>query len=197
MISLQFFSNCSLLLLFQINKARFFFIFHESWRKLVKWNWKTTSGMQKKQKSKRTYCMKLINATKVSRRRNGSFTHILRFLHFSNETLHKITVWKIETTNSNNRVSSSKFIITCWCYRSNVLLRKKVFSRFNFITFLSSLLHFRELYYNSTINEARNSPVTKSSYETEGRKMTSYFKLLTQNFLQKFFFLVRVTISKV
>ena len=140
MISLQFFSNCSSLLLFQINKARFFFIFHESWRKLVKWNWKTTSGMQKKQKSKRTYCMKLINATKVSRRRNGSFTHILRFLHFSNETLHKITVWKIETTNSNNRVSSSKFIITCWCYRSNVLLRKKVFSRFNFITFLSSLL---------------------------------------------------------
>ena len=32
-----------------------------------------------------------------------------------------------------------------------VLLKKKVSSRFDFIVFLLRLLHFKELYYNSTI----------------------------------------------
>ena len=38
--------------------------------------------------------------------------------------------------------------------------------------------------------EVWNSPVTKSSYETELHKMTSHFQLLTRKFLQKFFFWV-------
>ena len=41
--------------------------------------------------------------------------------------------------------------------------------------------------------EVRNSRVTKSSSETELRKMTSHFELLTSKFLKKFFF--RVTNS--
>ena len=36
--------------------------------------------------------------------------------------------------------------------------------------------------------EVRNSWVTNSSYETELRKITSDFELLTRKFLQKFFF---------
>ena len=43
------------------------------------------------------------------------------------------------------------------------------------------------------ITEVRNSQVTKLSYETELRKMTSHFELLTRKCLQKFFF--RVTNS--
>ena len=38
--------------------------------------------------------------------------------------------------------------------------------------------------------ESRNSRVTKSIYETEVRKMTSNFELLTRTFLYKFFFWV-------
>ena len=44
-----------------------------------------------------------------------------------------------------------------------------------------------------TFYEVRDCRVAKSSYETEFRKMTSYFELLTRIFLQKFFF--RVTNS--
>ena len=65
----------------------------------------------------------------VSRRHNHFFTHILRFLRFLIGTWHKIIVWQIQTTNINNRVSSSKFIMTCWCYQSIALLRKRVFRR--------------------------------------------------------------------
>ena len=43
---------------------------------------------------------------------------------------------------------------------------------------------------NMIKSEVRNSLVTKSSYETELRKMTSHFGLLTRRFLWKFFFRV-------
>ena len=42
-------------------------------------------------------------------------------------------------------------------------------------------------------DEIQNSRVTKSSYETELRKMTSFFELITQKMLWKFSF--RVTNS--
>ena len=43
--------------------------------------------------------------------------------------------------------------------------------------------------------EVRNSGVTKSSYETEFRKITSHFELLTRTFLQKFFFRAKVELT--
>ena len=46
-------------------------------------------------------------------------------------------------------------------------------------------LHDKQKRYD---HKVRNSRVTKSSYETELRKMTSYFELLTWVFLQKYFF---------
>ena len=46
---------------------------------------------------------------------------------------------------------------------------------------------FRKLHY---LDEVRTSRVTKSSYETELRKMTSHFELLTRKFLQKLLFRV-------
>ena len=63
--------------------------------------------------------------------------------------------------------------------RKAIMLRSKLKNVFN-----KSKTHF---------NEVRNSRVTKSSYETELRRMTSYFELLTRKFLQEFFF--RVTNS--
>ena len=50
------------------------------------------------------------------------------------------------------------------------------------------LLPFRLYFF-----EVRNSRVTKSSYETELRKMASQFELLTRKFLKKFFY--RITNS--
>ena len=47
--------------------------------------------------------------------------------------------------------------------------------------------------YRAICWEVRNSRVTKSSYKTEVRKMTSHLELLTRKFLQKLFF--RVTNS--
>ena len=68
------------------------------------------------------------------------------FKRFLNGNWHK-TAWQIQTANSNNRESSSKFVMTCWCYQNTVLLK-------NFIPLLLFiiLLHFRELYCNFTIN---------------------------------------------
>ena len=80
-----------------------------------------------------------------------SFTHILRFSRFLNGNWHKITVWQIQKANSNNRVSSSKFIMTFSCCQRTVLLKKKVFSRFILLLLLLSLRYFRELYCNSTM----------------------------------------------
>ena len=40
------------------------------------------------------------------------------------------------------------------------------------------------------ISKVKNSLVTKSSYETELRKMTPHFELLTRKLLKKIFFLV-------
>ena len=94
----------------------------------------------------------LLYAPNVSRRRNHSLTHILCFLDFLNGNWHKITAWQIQTANSNNRVSSSKFIMTFCCCQSTVLLKRRVFSRLISLLLLLSLLHFRESYYNSIIN---------------------------------------------
>ena len=68
------------------------------------------------------------------------------FKRFLNGNWHK-AAWQIQTANSNNRVSSSKFVMTCWCYQNTVLFK-------NFIPLLLFiiLLHFRELYCNFTIN---------------------------------------------
>ena len=44
--------------------------------------------------------------------------------------------------------------------------------------------------------EVQNSQITKSSNETELRKMTSHFELLTRKCLLKFFFRVTNTTSK-
>ena len=54
-----------------------------------------------------------------------------------------------------------------------------------------NILNFKQ--FVVTFMEVRNSWVTKSSYETELRKMTWDFQLLTQKCLQKLFF--RVTNS--
>ena len=48
---------------------------------------------------------------------------------------------------------------------------------------IADILHF-----NDKLMEVRNSQVTTSSYEIKLRKMTSLLELLTQTFLQKFFF---------
>ena len=53
--------------------------------------------------------------------------------------------WLLQTkhiASSNNRVSLSKFFTTWWCYQSTVYWK---------VLFNCFLLHFRELYYNSTI----------------------------------------------
>ena len=66
-------------------------------------------------------------------------------------------------------------------YTSDVLVLNNLYSKF--------------IYYfvRHSNNEVRNSWVTKSSYETELRKMNSHFELITRKFSDKFF--CRVTNS--
>ena len=89
-----------------------------------------------------------------------------RILRFLNGNWHKKTVSQIRRANSNNRVSSSKFIMTCWCYQSNVLLTKNN----SLVDFISLFFYyyyyyiFRELYYNSTINVCNLKIFLQSNY---------------------------------
>ena len=70
-------------------------------------------------------------------------------------------------------------------------------NKVNFIQTTDSvnLFHFKNTSRKNELKkgEARNSRVTKSSYETELRKMASHFQLITRKFLQKVLF--RVTKS--
>ena len=117
LISLQFFSNCSSpfsrFYCFKLIKhiVSLYCMNHDA----NQWNeiWETTSKCSLK-----------------TERFFHSFTHIIRFLRFLNGNWHKITVWQIQTGNSNNRVSSSKFIMDFSCCQRTELLKKKVFSRF-------------------------------------------------------------------
>ena len=59
--------------------------------------------------------------------------------------------------------------------------------------FLANNSKIRGFHLLPKIHEVRNSRVKKSSCETELRKMTSHFELLTRRFLWKFFF--RITNS--
>ena len=63
-------------------------------------------------------------------------------------------------------------------YTSDVLVLNNLYSKF--------------IYYfvRHSNNEVRDSRVTKSCYETELRKMTSHFELITRKFSDKFFFRV-------
>ena len=60
---------------------------------------------------------------------------------------------------------------------------KKIYLSSVFYLMLTNNNLFSCLHFLKNSEEVRNSRVTKSSYETELRKMTLYFELLTRKFL--------------
>ena len=64
-----------------------------------------------------------------------------------------------------------------------ILNKKKIYLSSVFYLMLTNNNLFSCLHFLKNSEEVRNSRVTKSSYETELRKMTLYFELLTRKFL--------------
>ena len=101
----------------------------------------------------------------------------------STTAIKETSLISFECLNSIQRHENSFYVV---CLEQN--------HTFVQIPLLAYVMHCQfGLYLPLELYEAWDSRVTKSSYETELRKMTSHFELLTRKILQKVFF--RVTSS--
>ena len=83
--------------------------------------------------------------------------------------------------NLHSSINLPLFDLTFFSFLIKVFFQKKiegVLQKFNALSFLKNM-NINRHFSVCVFVEVRNSPVTKSSYETELRKMTSYFELLT------------------